>query len=74
MAEPVCEYDGDGCTPVFRDAEPDAPDTCEVCGSDDIDHGVEHMGTVEFPESICEECWRKRQDPETFPEYEGQGA
>jgi hypothetical protein len=48
-------------------------DTCEVCGSEDIDHGTEHMGIVEFPENICEECYRKRQDPETFPEYEGQG-
>lgn len=40
-------------------AEP-APDKCHVCGSTDVDHGAEHMGAVEYPENICESCYRDR--------------
>lgn len=46
------------------DCEPAAPepsaDKCHQCGSTDIDRGTEHMGAVEFPESICESCFRLR--------------
>jgi hypothetical protein len=35
-------------------------DRCDHCGSADIDHGAEHMGSVEFPESICQRCFELR--------------
>lgn len=44
-----------------------AADKCRVCGSDDIDHGSEHMGIVEFPDSICEACFRVMYPPVAPP-------
>lgn len=42
-------------------AQPAEPERCRVCGgTEGIDHGSEHMGAVEFPESICETCYRAR--------------